>query len=36
VNYKSAQKFLGKDAFGLLVLMPGGFAWEVHFTISVR
>jgi hypothetical protein len=36
VTYKSAQKFIGKDAVDLLALMPGGFAWENHFDISVR
>jgi hypothetical protein len=36
VNYKSAEKYVGNDAFDLLVLFPGGFAWEVHYDISVR
>jgi hypothetical protein len=36
VTYKSAQKFIGNDAVDLLALMPGGFAWENHFDISVR
>jgi hypothetical protein len=36
VNYKSAEKYVGDDAFDLLVLFPGGFAWEVHYDISVR
>jgi hypothetical protein len=36
LTYKSAQKFIGNDAVELLVLMPGGFAWENHFDISVR
>jgi hypothetical protein len=33
---KSAEKYVGDDAFDVLVLFPGGFAWEVHFDISVR
>ena len=36
VNYKSAAKYVGDDAFDLLVLFPSGFAWEVHYDISVR
>jgi hypothetical protein len=36
VNYKSAEKYVGDDAFDLLVLFPGGFAWEVHYDVSVR
>jgi hypothetical protein len=36
LNYKSAEKYVGDDAFDLLVLFPGGFAWEVHYDISVR
>jgi hypothetical protein len=36
VNYKSAEKYVGDDAFDLLVLYPGGFAREVHYDISVR
>jgi hypothetical protein len=36
VTYKSAPKFIGRDAVDLLALMPGGFAWENHFDISVR
>jgi hypothetical protein len=36
INYKSAEKYVGDDAFDLLVLFPNGFAWEVHFDISVR
>jgi hypothetical protein len=36
VNYKSAEKYVGEDALDLLVLFPGGFAWEVHFDVSVR
>ena len=35
VNYK-AEKYVGDDAFDLLVLYPGGFAREVHYDISVR
>jgi hypothetical protein len=29
VNYKSAEKYVGDEAFDLLILFPGGFAWEV-------
>ena len=36
VNYKSAEKYGGGDELELLVLFPGGFAWEVHYDISVR
>ena len=36
VNYKSAEKYVGSDELELLVLFPGGFAWEVHYDISVR
>jgi hypothetical protein len=36
VNYKSAEKYVGSDELELLVLFPGGFAWEVHLDISVR
>jgi hypothetical protein len=36
VTYKSAPKFIGNDIVDLLALMPGGFAWENHFDISVR
>jgi hypothetical protein len=36
LNYKSAEKYVGDDAFDLLVLFPGGFAWEVHYDVSVR
>ena len=36
VNYKSAEKYVGDDAFDLLVLFPAGIAWEVHYDISVR
>ena len=36
VNYKSAEKYIGSDEFELLALFPSGFAWEVHYGISVR
>ena len=36
VNYKSAEKYVGSDELELLVLFPAGFAWEVHYDISVR
>ena len=36
VDYKSAEKYVGDDTLDLLVLFPGGFAWEVHYDISVR
>ena len=36
VNYKTAEKYTGKDEFDLLILYPGGFAQELHFDISVR
>jgi len=36
INYKSAEKYVGSDELELLVLFPGGFAWEVHYDISVR
>ena len=36
VNYKSAEKYVGSDELELLVLFPGGFAWEVHLNIDVR
>jgi hypothetical protein len=35
-NYKSAEKYVGDDAFDLLVLFPAGTAWEVHYDMSVR
>jgi hypothetical protein len=35
VNYK-AEKYVGEDAFDLLILYPGGFAREVHYDIGVR
>ena len=36
VNYKSSEKYVGSDELELLVLFPGGFAWEIHYDISVR
>jgi hypothetical protein len=36
INYKSAEKYVGSDELDLLVLFPGGFAWEVHLNIDVR
>jgi hypothetical protein len=36
VNYKSAEKYTGNDEFDLLILFPGGYAWEHHFDMSVR
>jgi hypothetical protein len=36
VNYKSAEKYVGSDELELLILFPGGFAWEVHYDIEVR
>jgi hypothetical protein len=36
INYKSAEKYVGDDAFDLLVLFPAGTAWEVHYDVSVR
>jgi len=36
VNYKSAEKYVGDDTFDLLILYPAGFAWEVHYDVSVR
>ena len=36
VNYKTAEKFTGKDEFDLLILYPEGFALEHHFDVSVR
>ena len=36
INYKSAEKYVGSDELELLVLFPGGTAWEVHYDISVR
>jgi hypothetical protein len=36
VNYKAAEKYTGNDEFDLLLLFPGGYAWEHHFDMSVR
>jgi hypothetical protein len=36
VNYKAAEKYTGNDEFDLLVLFPGGYAWEHHFDMRVR
>jgi len=36
VNYKTAEKYTGKDEFDLLILYPEGFALEHHFDVSVR
>ena len=36
VNYKTAEKYTGKDEFDLLILYPGGFARKLHFDIIVR
>jgi hypothetical protein len=36
LNYKSAEKYIGDDALELLVLFPNGFAWEIHYDVSVR
>jgi hypothetical protein len=36
INYKAAEKYVGDDAFDLLVLFPNGFASEVHYDVSVR
>ena len=36
ISYKSAEKYVGDDAFDLLVLFPSGNAWEVHYDVSVR
>jgi hypothetical protein len=36
VNYKSAEKYIGSDTLELLVLLPGGFAQEVHINIGHR
>jgi hypothetical protein len=36
INYKSAEKYVGDDALDLLILFPAGFAWEVHYDVSVR
>ena len=36
VNYKAAEKYTGNDEFDLLILFPGGYAWEHHYDVSVR
>jgi hypothetical protein len=36
VNYKAAEKYTGNDEFDLLILFPAGFAWELHYDMSVR
>ena len=36
VNYKAAEKYTGSDEFDLLILFPGGYAWEHHYEVSVR
>jgi len=36
INYKPAEKYVGGDELDLLVIFPGGNAWEVHYDISVR
>jgi hypothetical protein len=36
LNYKSAEKYVGNDELELLVLFPTGYAWEVHYDVSVR
>src|SRR5262249_16174102 len=33
---QSAEKYSGSDTLDLLVLLPGGFAQEVHINIDVR
>jgi hypothetical protein len=35
VNYKP-EKYVGEDAFDILIIYPGGFAREVHYEMSVR
>lgn len=35
VNYK-AEKYVGEDAFDILIIYPGGLAREVRYDISVR
>jgi hypothetical protein len=35
VNYK-AEKYIGEDAFVILIIYPGGFAREVRYDLSVR
>jgi hypothetical protein len=36
VNYKAAEKYTGNDEFDLLIIFPAGFAWELHYNMSVR
>jgi hypothetical protein len=36
LNYKSAEKYVGNDELELLVLFPTGYAWEIHYDVSVR
>jgi hypothetical protein len=36
LNYKSAEKYVGNDELEMLVLFPTGYAWEVHYDVSVR
>ena len=37
IMYKSADKYVGKDAIDFLVLFPdSGMAWEVHYEIDVK
>jgi hypothetical protein len=36
VNYKSAEKYTGNDELELLVLFPAGYAWEIHYDVSVH
>ncbi len=36
INYKSAEKYTGKDEFDLLILYPGGIASEIHYDMSVH
>jgi hypothetical protein len=36
IRYKSAEKYVGDDAFDMLVIFGDGIAWEGHFDISVR
>ena len=36
IYYKSADKYVGDDELELLILFPGGFAWEHHYKLSVR
>jgi hypothetical protein len=36
INYKPTEKYVGSDELELLVIFPTGYAWEVHYDISVR